>query len=230
MSHPFTLGGAYVSVGAVYTYCRDWQAGEKQNEKVLALAEEYALGDMHNYGIVHHALCLAYQEPTEAAIERAKRAIEALQAKGASLAMTWYLGMLGEVFGLAGRFAEGLAVIADALAEAERTGERYYEAELWRIKGDLLLKADASNSQASGAQAEAERCFHQAVEIARRQSARMLALRATVSLARLWAQQGKTAEAQPMLAEIYGWFTEGFDTVDLKEAKALLDGLQTRSV
>ena len=127
---------------------------------------------------------------------------------------------MGEVFRLVGCCAEGLAAIADALALVERTGERVYEAELWRIKGELLLKAATDN-----AQAEAEGCYHQALEIARQQRAKAWELRAATSLARLWQQQGKIPEARQMLAEIYGWFTEGFDTADLKEAKALLEEL-----
>ena len=150
-----------------------------------------------------------------------QESLASLRTTGAMIWMTGLLAMLGEVFGLAGRCAEGLAVITEALALVERNGERYYEAEIWRIKGELLLKAAADN-----AQAEAESCYHQALEIARQQRAKAWELRAATSLARLWQQQGKTAEARQMLAEIYGWFTEGFDTADLKDAKALLDELQ----
>jgi predicted ATPase len=100
-----------------------------------------------------------------------------------------------------------------------RTGERMYEAELYRIRGDLLLMQDAANLT------EAEHCFRTAIEVARRQGGKPLQLRATVSLARLLARQGKRDEARAMLAEIYGWFTEGFDTADLKDAKALLEEL-----
>ena len=127
---------------------------------------------------------------------------------------------MGKLFWTSGRRAEGLAAIAEALALVERTGERCYEAEIWRIKGELLLKAAASN-----AQAEAESCYNRAIEIARQQSAKSWELRAAKSLARLWQQQGKIAEARQMLAEIYGWFTESFDTADLQEAKALLEEL-----
>ena len=104
------------------------------------------------------------------------------------LARTRYLARMGEVFWMAGRSAEGLAAIAEALALVERTGERVAEAEIWRVKGELLLKAAASD-----AQAEAERCYHQAIDIARQQHAKSWELRATTSLARLWQRQGKTA-------------------------------------
>jgi len=220
MSHPFSLGGAHITRGTVLLLLRDWQSSQKEYEKVLALAEEYALGDLLNYATATNALALAYQEPTEAALARAQQAIASLSAKGLMLGMTWFLAMLGEAFWQAGRCAEGLETIAEALALVERAGERFCEADLWRIKGELLLQAAASN-----AQAEAESCYHQALEIARQQRAKAWELHAATSLARLWQRQGKTAEARQMLAEIYGWFTEGFDTADLKEAKALLDEL-----
>ena len=105
----------------------------------------------------------------------------------------------------------------------DKTGERFYEAELYRLKGELTLQS-AVQSPESRAE-EAENCFHKALEVACHQQAKSLELRAVMSLARLWQQQGKHTEARQQLAEIYGWFTEGFDTADLKEAKELLDTL-----
>ena len=121
-------------------------------------------------------------------------------------------------------------MLAEALAFVDKTGVRFYEAELYRLKGELTLqkfqvsgsKFQVANPQAG---AEAEACFHKAIDIARRQSAKSLELRAVMRLSRLWKKQGKKEEARQMLAEIYGWFTEGFDTADLKEAKVLLDEL-----
>lgn len=220
-SHPFGLGAAHHTTGSVLSLCRDWQSSRKEFEKVFALAEEHALGDMLKHATTSHALNLAYQEPTEEPLERARQAIESLNAQGVMLSRTRYLARMGEVFWMAGRSAEGFAAIAEALALGERTGERVAEAEIWRVKGELLLKAAASN-----AQAEAESCYHQAIKIARQQSAKSWELRAATSLARLCQQQGKLAEAWQMLAEIHGWFTEGFETADLKEAKALLEKLQ----
>jgi predicted ATPase len=113
---------------------------------------------------------------------------------------------------------EGLLVLAEALAEVHK-GWRYCEAELYRLKGELLLGLSAENH------AEAETCFHQALDIARRQQARSLELRAAVSLGRLWQHQGKGAAAHELLVAIYGWFSEGFETADLREAKTLLEAL-----
>ncbi len=123
-----------------------------------------------------------------------------------------------------GQSEEGLSVLAEALALVEQNGERRWEAELYRLKGTLALQSKVQGPKSKVE--EAEECFHRAIEIARRQQAKSLELRAVVSLSRLWQQQGKREEAQQMLAEIYGWFTEGFDTVDLQEAKALLEELQ----
>jgi serine/threonine protein kinase len=206
-SHPFGLGAAHHTTASVLSFFRDWQSSQKEFEKVFALGEEHALGDMLKHATASHALNLAYQQPTEEALERAKQAIEALNAQGVMLARARYLVRMGEVFWMAGRYAEGLAAIAEALALVERTGERVAEAEIWRVKGELLLKAAASN-----AQPEAERCYHQAIEIARQQHAKSWELRAAQSLARLWQRQGKTAAARQMLAEIHGWFTEGLGT------------------
>jgi predicted membrane chloride channel (bestrophin family) len=144
-----------------------------------------------------------------------------------------------------GQTEEGLTLLAEGLAVADKTGERFYEAELYRLKGQLTLQSQSSPRQVKtgqdksedtnpqspipNPQAEAEACFHQAIEIARRQQARSLELRAVMSLSRLWQQQGKKEEARQMLAEIYGWFTEGFDTKDLQEAKALLEELERSS-
>jgi predicted ATPase len=116
---------------------------------------------------------------------------------------------------------EGLAALAQALMVVDKSGERFYEAELYRLKGTLTLQSKVQDPQSTVEQ-EAEACFLKAIEIAQRQQAKSLELRAVMSLSRLWQQQGKKAEARQLLAEIYSWFTEGFDTKDLQEAKALL--------
>ena len=124
--------------------------------------------------------------------------------------------MLAEVYRKGGQTAEGLASVTEALDWTQRTGGRYYEAELYRIKGTLTLQSQVE---------EAEACFLKAIDIAQQQQAKSWELRTSTSLARLWQQQGKKAEALRLLVEIYGWFTEGFDTKDLQEAKALLEEL-----
>ena len=114
-------------------------------------------------------------------------------------------------------------VLADALKHAETTGERWCEAEIYRLKGELLLQQNSHN------QAQAETCFTQAISIAQNQQAKSWELRSVTSLAHLWQRQGKRQEAHDLLAPVYNWFTEGFDTADLKDAKALLDALEEGS-
>ena len=133
--------------------------------------------------------------------------------------------MLAEAYGKVGQTEEGLSLMAEALALVDKTGERYPEAELYRLKGELTLQSTVPGPK-SKVEEEAEACFLKALEIARKQQAKSLELRAVMSLSRLWQQQGKREEARQMLAEIYGWFTEGFDTKDLREAKALLEELR----
>ena len=137
---------------------------------------------------------------------------------------TFFLAYLAEGYGLAGRVDEGLAVLAEAMALVESTGVCIYEAELNRLKGELTLKRPEAGSN-SEVQEEAETYFRQALKVARLQSAKSWELRATMSLAQLLAKQGHRDEARTMLAEIYNWFTEGFDSADLKDAKGLLDEL-----
>jgi predicted ATPase len=143
----------------------------------------------------------------------------AWEATGAELWRPYYLALLAEVYGTMGQPERGLKVLAESLTVVEKNSERMWEAELYRLRGHLLLKQDHSNI------VKAQSCFQRAIEIARRQSAKSLELRATVSLARMLAKQGQHADARTMLAEIYNWFTEGFGTADLKDAKALLDEL-----
>jgi predicted ATPase len=139
-----------------------------------------------------------------------------------------FVPFLAEVYGKAGQVEKGLGVVAEAIARAHKTGLCFYEAELHRIKGELLLAQEGRNQNAKGKReevSEAEGCLKKAIEVARSQSAKSLELRAVMSMSRLWQQQGRKNEARQKLAEIYGWFTEGFDTADLKDAKALLEEL-----
>jgi predicted ATPase len=145
-----------------------------------------------------------------------REGMNAIWASGMEVQAPYQLAQLAEAYGRMGDMREGLGCIGEAFARAEETGERWYDAELSRLKGDLL----AAESPAS-----AEACFRQAIEVAQGQQAKLWELRAAVSLARLWLDQGKHAEALDLLAPVYGWFTEGFDTADLKDAKALLDEL-----
>jgi predicted ATPase len=148
--------------------------------------------------------------------------LAAWHATGAGAHRSYQLAVLAEALGRAGQAEEALAALGEARALADGNGERYWEAELHRLRGEVLLaRAEAGPA----ARAEAEACFRQALEVAGRQQAKSLELRAALSLARLSQGQGRGAEARPLLAETYGWFTEGFDTPDLREARELLEAM-----
>jgi predicted ATPase len=142
-----------------------------------------------------------------------------LRATGLEMVRPYHLCWMAEACTQVGRYGEGLSALTEALMFADEKEDRYCEAETYRLKGTLLLKQDDSNAR------EAERCFQRAIEIARKQSAKSYELRATMNLALLLATQGRRDEARSILADIYNWFTEGFDTADLKDAKSLLDQL-----
>jgi predicted ATPase len=161
---------------------------------------------------------------------------------GAEGSRSWWLALLAEAHKKRGQTEEGLAALTEALAMVDKSGERHYEAELCRLYGELTLqqfkvqgaKCKVATPQpltpntqhptpSTQAEVEAEACFLKAIEIARKQQAKSLELRATISLTRLWQRQGKHHAARNTLSEIYGWFTEGFDTKDLQEARALLE-------
>jgi predicted ATPase len=160
---------------------------------------------------------LAMLGQVQEGLAQMREALAGRKSTGVRCALSGILGGLAEAQAKAGQPEEGLATLAEALALVEETDERFCEAELHRLRGELLLM--------QGGEAEAEASLHQAIEVARRQSARSWELRATTSLARLWQKQGRTDEARQVLTEIYDWFTEGFDTRDLKEAKVLLEKL-----
>jgi predicted ATPase len=144
---------------------------------------------------------------------------QSITAIGAGMAVSHWLVLLAEAYGHAGQAEEGLRLLAEAVGHVNSTGERKYAAEVYWLKGKLLWQQTLPDA------VQAETCLHQALDIARHQQTKSWELRAATSLARLWQQQGKRAEARELLAPIYGWFTEGFDTADLQEAKAWLEAL-----
>ena len=162
---------------------------------------------------------MAQQGLDEDGIVLMEEGLAAFRATRAGTGLPRRLSMLAEACIQSRRLNDGLRVLTEALAVTNETEGRSYEAEIYRLKGELLLRRDDSSIP------EAWSCFQQAIEIARRQSAKSLELRATISLARLLVSQGRRDEARPILAEIYNWFTEGFDNADLKDAKTLLDNL-----
>jgi predicted ATPase len=150
-----------------------------------------------------------------------RQGLAAYQATGAELWRPYYLALLAEAYGKGGQLAQGLRLLSEALALIDKSGEAWWAAELHRLRGEFLLGQEDGRHKA----VEAEACFQQALAVAQQQQAKSLELRAAISLSRLWQAHGKRAVACQMLAEIYGWFTEGFDTADLQVARALLADL-----
>ena len=161
----------------------------------------------------------AMTDDAEGGIARMRDHMSELKVTGSEYISDRYFTFIANALGRLGRFDEGLRVVDESFPFIERSGQRYYEAELHRLKGEMLLGQDSSNA------AQAEQSFRTAIEISRKQHAKSWELRAITSLARLLAKQHKRDEARMMLAEIYNWFTEGFDTPDLKDAEALLEEL-----
>jgi predicted ATPase/class 3 adenylate cyclase len=224
LSHSFSLAFALYWASRLCQRRGEGRAAQERAETLVALANEQEFALWEAWGTVLWGWALAEQGQGAEGITRIRQGLAAEQAAGAELNQPYFLALLAEAYEKGGQAEEGLAVLAKALAVVEKTGVRHYEAELYRLKGELTLVQSNVQSLESRVK-EAEECFWKAIEIGRKQQAKSLELRAATSLARLWQQQGKQKEAHAMLAEIYHWFTEGFDTKDLQEAKALLEEL-----
>jgi predicted ATPase len=182
----------------------------------LERLDEHRITEFYGFATFIYGAAMAEQGSDEKGIAQMQ---DASRAWGLALARPTHLMWLAEAHMQAGRLDDGLRALAEALAVAEENEDRQHEPEKYRVKGELLLRQDDSYV------AEVQNCFQRAIEIARQQSAKSYELRATMSLARLLTSQGRRDEARAMLADIYGWFTEGFDNADLKDAAALLDEL-----
>ena len=220
IAHPFSLGFALNWAAVFHQFRREVRAAQERAEAAISLAREQGFPLWMAIGFYPTRLgtCTAR---TGAGRDRADHPrLESLSChRSRDYARPYFLALLAEAHGTLGKPEAGLTVLAEALTLVDNNGERWYEAELHRLKGALLLQQSSDN------QAEAETCFQHAIDIAQNQHAKSFELRTTTSLARLWQQQGKRQEAHDLLAPVYGWFTEGFDTADLKDAKALLDEL-----
>jgi predicted ATPase len=203
----------------LYVRRREWQTVQAHAEAMLALATEHGFARHAANGALFRGMALTMQGQGAEGIIQMRQGLDALRATGMAVGMTANLVWLAEVYGHVGQVDEGVHLLAEALAVVDTTENSDGEAELHRLHGVLLLR------QAVPDAIQAEDCFQQALDVARRQQAKSRELRAATSLVRLWQRQGKRDDAYALLAPIYGWFTEGFDTADLQEARALLDEL-----
>jgi class 3 adenylate cyclase/predicted ATPase len=217
--HAFTLAQALLGSVITHQLRREAAVVQEQAEALRALCTEHRFAYYLAWGTVLQGSAWAAQGEWVKGLAQIREGLAAWQAVGGRALWHWFRALLAEAYGRAGQVEEGLRALEEALEALQTTEDRIYEAEVYRLKGELLLQQSAEQ------QGEAEESLQQALEIARRQQAKSLELRAAMSLSRLWQRQGKQAEARTVLAPIYGWFTEGFDTADLQEAKALLDEL-----
>jgi predicted ATPase len=219
LSHAFGLVRALAYAASLHQLRREVCATQERTEVALALLTEQEFGQWGAQITFHHGWALAAQGQHEAGIAQMHQGLAAMQAMGSVTTLSERLACLAEAYGGIGQTEEGLRLLAEALSWVDTAEQSYYAAEVYRVKGGLLLQQAVPDAP------QAEACFQQALAIARRQQDRSWELRAAMSLARLWQQQGKRTEAYELLAPIYGWFTEGFDTADLQEAKVLLETL-----
>jgi len=218
-SHPFSLAFAMMFAVLLRILRREADLAVNTGEALVAMASEHEIGSFVMYGRMYLGWALSMQGHADKGIAAIRESVEASRAMSAGLAVPSMLIASAEIKARLGETAAALTVADDAIAQIGRNGEFSSESDAYRLKGELLLMQGAPD------RAGAERCFAKALDVAHTQRAKSLELRAIMSLARLLAKQGRPAEARAMLAEIYGWFTEGFDTADLKDAKSLLEEL-----
>jgi predicted ATPase len=249
VSHPYSLAAALFGSALVHQLRREGRAAQERAEAAIVLSTEQGFPFFVAGGTIFQGWALAEQGQGEKGIALIREGLTAWRTVGTGSWQPYFLAQLAETYGRVGQPEEGLNVLAEALAVVSKTGERSDEVELYRLKGELTLQSKVQSLKFK-VEEEAEACFFKAIEIARQQQAKTLELRAAMSLARLWQRQAleqgarsleqegrskesggreeqktrtRLTEAHQMLSEVYSWFTEGFDTVDLKEAKALLD-------
>jgi class 3 adenylate cyclase/predicted ATPase len=219
LSHHHSLALALVFAAWLHQFRREPQAAREHAEAAIAICSEQGFPLFMSMGTILRGWALGQEGRGEEGVAQMRRGLADLRATGAGLWQPTFLSLIAEADGRIGQARRGLEVLGEAMAIVDRNDERFYEAELHRLKGELLLSTPADPSGA-------ERCFRIALEIAGRQRAKSLELRAACSLARLCAREGRRSEAHDLVAPIYGSFSEGFGMPDHQEAKALLDQLR----
>ena len=219
LSEPHGLAHALFFAAILHQLRREERMAQERAEAAIAVSGEHGLVLYQAMATITRGWALIEQGQQEEAIEQIRQGLAAHQATGTELLRPHFLALLAEALGKAGQTEEGLRVLEEALAMAHRNGERYYQAELYRLKGELLLMSSKD------ATADAESCFKRAIEIARKLKAKSLELRAAMSLSRFYQSRNQQEKAQGLVSQVYGSFTEGFETRDLREARALIEEL-----
>ena len=220
LAQPYDLAFALIWMARLQQWRRDVPAILTSTECLVALTAEHGFGQYGSWARMLRGWALVAQGQGDEGLDQMRQGMTAYEALGATLSRPYYLALLAEGYSLMGAAETSLELLAEALAIMQHTEDRVWEAEIHRLQGLVRRQAHPSHT------APAEAAVQQALAVARRQQAKSLELRAAMSLSRLWQQQGKSAEARELLTPIYGWFTEGFDTADLQEAKALLEELE----
>jgi len=219
VAHPYSLARALLLTTRFHQFRREVETVRERSETAINFATEREFAYMVARPTMYRGWALAMQGQGAEGIAQIHEGLASQRAMEAEVGRPYYLALLAEAYGKMGQIDPGLHALAEALELVATTGERWVEAELYRTQGDLLLRRSPSDA------CQAESAFHQALAIARHQQAKSWELRASTSLARLWQHQGKRAEARGLLAPVFNWFTEGFDTFDLQSAKVHLEEL-----
>jgi predicted ATPase len=219
LEHPYSVAITLLFAAQLSQLRRDPESARTQAEAAIAISREHDLDAVELWCLLPRGWALAQQGEVAKGIADIHEGIERRRAHGMGAVWPWFLALLAEAYGMVGQLGEGLDALEEALRWVQRNDERLYEAEVHRIKGELLLKREASNTTA------AEQCFERALKVARQQQAKSWELRAAMSMSRLWQQGRKRDDARELLTPVYDWFTEGFDTLDLQDARALVHGL-----
>jgi len=221
LSHPYSLSFALAYLSELHSERGEYLVAQQLAEEATALADQHGLLHLATLGANWRAWALIGQGLNQEGVQLMEEGLARLSNELPGEKRLYHKYLLAAAYKKLQRPQEALVLIGELLNLVNQTGKRSIEGDLHRLKGELLLQEDGKNEKG------AEQSYRDAILVARRQRARACELRATTSLARLLAKQDRRNEARAMLADIYGWFTEGFDTADLKDAKALLDELAT---
>jgi predicted ATPase len=223
LGHPATQVYAALYAAWLSSYRREARPAQEFAEQVIGLCREHGIVQFLAWGAITRGWALAEQGQAAEGIVVIQQSLAALQAQGMEAGLTSWLGQLIQAYINGGQIEEGLQTVTESLAVMERNAERSWEAELYRLKGELILQQFKVQGSTFKVQEEAEACFRWAIDVARQQQTKSWELCGSMSLARLWQGQGRREDARQLLAEVYAWFTEGFETRDLQEAKILLE-------
>jgi TOMM system kinase/cyclase fusion protein len=225
LDHPYTSATAAAFAAWFHQFCRNPQGVEESASAAITISSEHDFVFYRAMGLIMRGWALTERSQVLEGIAQMRMGLDAYRITGGEVLRPSFLSLLADAYGKAGQAEQALSVLAEAQAVADESEERWWQAELYRLKGELILKRGGVQSSRHDDQDEAEGCFRQALAVARAQKAKSLELRAAMSLAGLWVQQSRRSEARYVMQEIFAGFTEGFDTPDLLEAKELLQQL-----